>query len=154
MRYFKKEKHQYNPLENAKTVDAVIFHEEKVVLIKRKNPPFQGEWALPGGFIERREKPKSALKRETKEETNLSVTILRKIGVYNTPGRDPRGDVSSHVYLCKIDGPPQLLDSGSDAAEVSLVPFDQLTEINLAFDHRKIINDALLLLEKYPNLLS
>lgn len=118
-------------------VDAVILEDERIVLVKRKNPPFQGRWALPGGFVEYGETVEEAVRREVKEETGLDVRIEKLVGVYSDPGRDPRGHTVSIVYFCRpVSG---LMNAGSDAKEVKEFHLKELPA--LAFDHRKIIED-------------
>ncbi|AAM03567.1 TPA: NUDIX hydrolase [Methanosarcina acetivorans] len=119
------------------TVDAVILFKNKLVLVKRKNPPYQGKFALPGGFVEIGESTEEAASREAFEETGLSVEILKLIGVYSDPERDPRRHTVSVCYLAKGYGD---LKSGSDADAAELFEFDSVPE--LAFDHNKMINDA------------
>ena len=119
------------------TVDAVILFKNKLVLVKRKNPPYEGNFALPGGFVEIGESTEEAASREAFEETGLSIEILKLIGVYSDPARDPRRHTVSVCYLAKGDGD---LKSGSDADAVELFELDSIPE--LAFDHNKMINDA------------
>lgn len=126
-----------------KAVDAIIEDDKgNIVLIKRKYPPFKDYYALPGGAIEKGEKAKDALIREVKEETNLNVKIIKKIGVYDDPGRDLRGKVVSTAFKCNIVGSVSDMKSGDDAKEVELISKDRLKEIELAFDHRKMLKDA------------
>ncbi len=129
-----------------RTIDAVIEDNAgNVILIKRKYPPFQGYYALPGGFIEKGESAKKALVREVKEETNLDVKILHKIGLYTEEGRDPRGRIHSTAYKCSIIGDITKMRSGDDSKKVEPIPKNQLKVIELAFDHKKILKDANLL---------
>ncbi len=129
-----------------RTIDAVIEDNAgNVILIKRKYPPFQGYYALPGGFIEKGESAKKALVREIKEETNIDVKILHKIGLYTEEGRDPRGRIHSTAYKCSIIGDITKMRSGDDSKKVELIPKNQLKVIELAFDHKKILEDANLL---------
>ncbi len=126
-----------------KTVDAVIKDgKENLVLIKRKYPPFQNFYALPGGFIENNEKPEKALLREVKEETNLDVKIIEKIGIYDEEGRDPRGNIHSTAFKCMITGDVSAMKSGEDSKDVELIPIEMLKDMELAFDHKKILKDA------------
>lgn len=126
-----------------KTVDAVIEDGKgNLVLIKRKYPPFQNFYALPGGFIKENEKPEEALIREAKEETNLDVKIIEKIGIYTEEGRDPRGNVHSTAFKCMITGDVSAMKSGEDSKDVELIPIEKLKDVELAFDHKKIIKDA------------
>ena len=126
-----------------KTVDAVIEDGKgNIVVIKRKYPPFQGFYALPGGFVEKGEKLKHALIREIKEETNLDIKIEDKIGVYEEEGRDPRGNIHSTAFRCTVIGDISNLRSGDDSKEVELVSIDKLKNMELAFDHENILKDA------------
>lgn len=122
------------------TVDGVILYRGGVVLIKRKHEPFKDFYALPGGFVEYGETVEEALKREMKEETGLDVRILKLVGVYSDPGRDPRGHTVSVAFLCIGEGE---LKAGDDAKEVHVVPIDEVEKLPLAFDHAKILRDAL-----------
>lgn len=117
----------------------------RVLLIKRGNPPFQGAWALPGGFVDEGEEPEFAARRELAEETGLAwEEELELVGVYGEPGRDPRGWTVSVAYL--LDAGDTLLTvlGGDDASEAAWHPVFGLPE--LAFDHSRIISDALALL--------
>lgn len=124
----------------ALTVDVVIrFPNGEIVLVKRKNEPFQGKWALPGGFVEVGETVENAAKREGQEETGLTVELEGLLGVYSSPERDPRGHTASVVFRAKpVSG---TLAANTDAAEA--VAFGNPLEQELAFDHREIIQDAL-----------
>lgn len=129
--------------EVGRTVDAVIEDGRgNVVLIKRKYPPFKDFYALPGGFIEKGETPKQAVKREIKEETNLNIKIIKKIGVFDKESRDPRGKVISTAYKCRIIGDISQMESGTDSAGVELIPKENIATLNLAFDHRDILKEA------------
>ncbi|HUI40030.1 MAG TPA: NUDIX hydrolase [Methanothrix sp.] len=119
-------------------VDAVIFFRSGIVLIRRDNQPYQGCYALPGGFVEVGETVEDAAHREAREETGLEIGILALVGVYSDPGRDPRGHVVSIAFLAKGRGS---LQSGSDARSVEIFRPGSLPP--LAFDHDRIIRDAL-----------
>ena len=119
------------------TVDAIILFTKGLVLIRRKNPPYQGKFALPGGFVEIGESTEKAAVREAFEETGLLIEIIKLVGVYSDPQRDPRGHTVSVCYLAKGFGK---LKGGSDAASAELFELDSIPE--LAFDHNKMINDA------------
>ena len=121
------------------TVDGVIIKNHSIVLVKRSKPPFEGQYALPGGFVEYGETVELALIREIVEETGLKVKIKNLIGVYSDPDRDPRGHIISLAFRAQIIGGE--LSSGSDASEVRL--FDIRNLPRLAFDHERIIQDAL-----------
>lgn len=123
----------------ALTVDCVVFTPDgSAVLIKRKNPPFQGQYALPGGFVDEDETSEHACVREAQEETNLDLKNLQLVGVYSTPDRDPRGRTVSAAYLAEAD--LSQLRAGDDAAEAELVK--NWRDENLAFDHSQILSDA------------
>lgn len=121
------------------TVDGVVIHQQEgLVLVRRAHPPFQGFWALPGGFVEEGERCEEAVVREVLEETGLKVEVVSLLGVYSNPGRDPRGHTVSVVYLCTITGGH--LTAASDAAEAAF--FSDLAAVPLAFDHAQILQDA------------
>jgi 8-oxo-dGTP diphosphatase len=120
------------------TTDAVIVEDGKVVLIKRLNPPFDGMWALPGGFVDVGETVEAACVREALEETSLEVEIVELAGVYSDPDRDPRGHTVGVIYLCKVRGGE--LAAADDAREVRWFGLDELPE--LAFDHARILADV------------
>jgi ADP-ribose pyrophosphatase YjhB (NUDIX family) len=65
------------------TVDAILTFEGRFLLLKRVNPPVQGEWWLPGGRVRKGESLETAVKREVKEETGLTGRIIRQVGVIN-----------------------------------------------------------------------
>ena len=119
-------------------VDAVILFQAGIVLIKRENPPYQGCFALPGGFVEIGETVEDAVAREAREETGLAIDLLGLVGIYSDPGRDPRGHVVSAAFLSRGKGE---LVSGSDARSAEVFPLTSFPR--LAFDHDKIIRDAL-----------
>ena len=123
--------HPKNPVP---TVDIIIEIQDKIVLIKRKNPPFG--WALPGGFVDYGESFEAAAAREAFEETSLRLTDLRQFHTYSDPGRDERMHTASTVFTARSDDQPR---AGDDAAEAGLFAEDELPE--LAFDHDRILAD-------------
>jgi 8-oxo-dGTP diphosphatase len=125
------------------TVDTVVMTREEtpsILLIQRGNPPFAGNWALPGGFVDEGETVAEAAPRELGEETGLQVGPLEMLGVYDTPGRDPRGWTVSVVYLARIPARVEV-KGGDDASDARWFSVDGLPE--LAFDHAVIVADAL-----------
>ena len=125
------------------TVDAVIiFEKEKLVLIRRKNPPFKGDYALPGGFVDIGETVEDACKREAKEETNINVKIKKLIGVFSDPERDPRGHTVTIAFLCEPKTKKEKPKAQDDAASLELVPLTKVASLKLAFDHMQIIKDS------------
>jgi 8-oxo-dGTP diphosphatase len=126
------------------TIDAVIFAEENKVfhllMIKRKNDPFKNKWALPGGFLEEDEKLEKGCLRELEEETGLQLKKLQHVGIYDEVNRDPRGRTIS-VAFTKIIPKKLEVMGNDDAAEAKWIEVNQLND--LAFDHFKIIQDAI-----------
>jgi len=121
------------------TVDAIWVHRGRVLLVRRAFPPFQGSWALPGGFVEGSETVEEAVQRELLEETGLRARPVRLVGVYSGPHRDPRGPVATVAFkMTGVYGAPA---GGDDAREAEWVPLGQAT--GLAFDHDEILRDAL-----------
>ena len=121
------------------TVDGILIKNHQILLIQRKNQPFKGKWALPGGFVEYREKTEDTVIREVLEETGLKTKINQLAGVYSDPGRDPRGHTITIAYILDIIGGE--LVAGDDASNVNFFNVNKLP--NLSFDHSKIINEAL-----------
>jgi 8-oxo-dGTP diphosphatase len=133
----------------AVTVDVVIFtmvnRELHVLLVKRGNDPFAGEWALPGGFKLPTETLDEAANRELREETAIDgAALLRQFGAYGDPGRDPRMNVVTVAYVAVVRDLKEIV-AGSDAAEAALHPVNKVahSRMPLAFDHRRIVQDAL-----------
>jgi 8-oxo-dGTP diphosphatase len=127
------------PRTAALTVDALIVDPARgVVLIRRRNPPFAGAWALPGGFVELDESCETACRREAAEETGLEIELRGLVGVYSRPGRDPRGPTASVAYLCRVVGGE--LRAGDDAGDARW--FTDLRHVSLAFDHAEVLADA------------
>ena len=124
------------------TADNVITTGKEILLIKRKNQPYAGFWALPGGFIDPGESPAKAARRELAEETGLATTASMKfIGKFDTPGRDPRmTDVWSYAYLAVVS--KESVRAGDDASETKWIPIESIGKLNLAFDHAKIIAES------------
>jgi 8-oxo-dGTP diphosphatase len=127
------------------TADVVVFagaaEAPHVLLIQRGNPPFAGSWALPGGFVEEGKQVADAAPRELVEETGLKVDVgvLELLGVYDTPGRDPRGWTVSVVYIARV--PAESAVAGADdASDARWFAVEELPE--LAFDHALIVADA------------
>ena len=122
----------------------MIIERSSVLLIKRKNQPYKGLWALPGGFVECGETVENAAIRETKEETGIHIELGSLVGVYSDPDRDPRWHVVTICFLGnKIGG---TLKSATDAEDARYFDFDEISKIHLAFDHKKILQDSFKLL--------
>lgn len=137
----------------AYTADTVLVADNgngglSVLLIKRGGEPFKGAWALPGGFVNEGESSVEAARRELAEETGVNVPdadSLALIGIYDTPGRDPRGWTISAAYAGQVS---RIVDAkgGDDAAEARWFPLNDLPK--LAFDHGRIIADVVALLNE------
>jgi 8-oxo-dGTP diphosphatase len=122
------------------TVDCVARDGEgRILLVRRKNPPYRGAFALPGGFVEIGEKVEAACRREVLEETGIAIGEIHLLGVYSGPGRDPRGHTVSVVYMTLLPEAPEP-QAGSDAEAASWV--SDWRKLDLAFDHAKIIAEA------------
>jgi len=120
------------------TVDVIIEFDGGVVLIRRKNPP--PGWAIPGGFVDWGESLEEAAIREAREETGLTVRLVRQMHTYSDPDRDPRGHTITTVYVGEGSGE---LKAADDALEAGVFGPDDLPE-DVAFDHREILEDYFL----------
>jgi 8-oxo-dGTP diphosphatase len=132
----------------AVTVDVVILTmsdaQLHVLLVQRGVPPFEGMWAIPGGFKRPTETLDEAAERELVEETGVEGrSVLRQFGAYGDPGRDPRMDVVTVAYLAVLREVRGVV-GGTDAAAADLVPAEDVLNggIELAFDHTRIVRDA------------
>ena len=127
----------------AVTADCIVFSrypKPQVLLIRRGNEPFKGEWAFPGGFLNMDETVQECARRELEEETGLVVQDIHLVGVYSRPGRDPRGHTVTPAFLSIMDYPLDVC-GGDDAAQAQWFPLNHLPV--LAFDHGEIISDAM-----------
>jgi len=116
-------------------VDGIVLQGGKLVAVRRKNEPFRGMPALPGGFVEVGETTVDAVVREVREETGLETRVQRLVGVFSDPKRDPRGHVISIAYA--LDAIGGRLKAGSDAA--AIVRVDLTAVPPMAFDHNEIV---------------
>ncbi|MFA5406646.1 MAG: NUDIX hydrolase [Candidatus Nanoarchaeia archaeon] len=156
---------QYHFTDIRQAVDMVVLAQDKLLLIQRGYYPFG--YALPGGLVNEGELIIKAAKRELTEETGLTINEITHIGIYDSKNRDPRGQVTSNAFLAIIDEPRLVkgMDDAKDAKWVNLSVVKHLVDTNinlsqkikdellikgqrreedlLAFDHAKIINDAL-----------
>ncbi|PZD94800.1 ADP-ribose pyrophosphatase [Paenibacillus sambharensis] len=123
---------------------ALPDRELEVMLIQRKKWPFEGQWALPGGFCAESESMYECARRELREETGVADVHMEYLNVYSSPGRDPRGWIISHAF-CALVREDLLADrrADDDAADVRLFPVGEALEMDLAFDHREVLTDAL-----------
>ncbi len=132
----------------AVTVDVVILTMSgsrlHVLLVRRGVPPYEGMWAIPGGFKRPSESLNEAAKRELAAETGVdSASLLTQFGAYGDPGRDPRMNVVTVAYLAVLREVGAIVP-GTDAAEAALIPVSDVLngKILLAFDHARIVSDA------------
>lgn len=128
------------------TVDCVVFgfdesNRLKLMLIRRSLPPFQDQWALPGGFIHMDESLDMAARRELQEETGLEDIFLEQLYTFGTPDRDPRDRVVTVAYYALVNLKEYAVQSSTDASEAAWFPVNQLPP--LAFDHDRIIAMAI-----------
>ena len=132
----------------AVTVDVVVFGLDmtsppvlNVLLIKRGRPPFEGSWALPGGFVNVDEDLDAAARRELCEETHAEPSHIEQLATFGRPGRDPRGHVVSVAYMALVRTSATTIQGDDDAKDAAWWPVDSLPE--LAFDHAEILAVAL-----------
>lgn len=123
------------------TADVVLLAAGHVLLIERGWDPYEGCWALPGGHVDAGETSLAAAARELEEETGITVPAagLRQTGVYDGPGRDPRGRYVTVAYTATLPAPVPP-EAGDDATAARWWPLDALPV--LAFDHADILADA------------
>ena len=127
----------------AVTADIIIFksvaNQQFVLLIERKNPPFEDMWALPGGFVNMDETLEEAALRELKEETGVTGVQLIQFHTFSRVNRDPRHRTITTVFIGHADE-NTLVTAGDDAAEVRWFFVSELP--TLAFDHGEIMEMA------------
>ncbi len=128
----------------AVTVDTVLFamraDDLAVLLVQRRSPPFEGAWALPGGFVDENEPLARAALRELEEETGVTGVLVEQLGAFGDPGRDPRGHTVSVVYVGFVVAEAHPVTAGDDAARAAWIPLGRVlgrgrSRVKLAFDH-------------------
>jgi 8-oxo-dGTP diphosphatase len=133
------------PKTPALAADCVVLDARgRLLLVRRKFPPFKGQYALPGGFVEIGETVQDACRRELMEETGVRAGKLQLLGVYSDPSRDPRGHTCSAVFITRVRS--ATAKAGDDAAAAEWI--EDWSKLDLAFDHAKILADARRLLLK------
>jgi len=125
----------------ALSVDCAVFGLSErgleVLLVQRDLPPFEGSWALPGGFVRENEDLEDAARRELREETGLEGVFLEQLYTFGEPGRDPRGHVVSVAWVALVNVRDHAVSAATDARDAAFFPVGDLPE--LAFDHDRIL---------------
>lgn len=148
----------------ALTTDAVVFGFDKddcslqILLIKRgkakpsETPAYEGYWALPGGFLKENETTDECVNRELFEESSMKLfnndmgikpEFIEQLNTYSARDRDPREFVVTVAYYALVKKNKYIVKGGDDAAEAKWFPIDKIADLPLAFDHAKIIQDAI-----------
>ena len=136
--------HNYDYPRPALTVDAVVFgfddEDLKILLIQRDIEPFEGRWALPGGFVRMEETLEAAVERELAEETGLRRVFLEQLYTFGSLDRDPRGRVVSVAFYGLVKLSDHKVQSATDARNAAWFPVGETPK--LAFDHQQIVDAA------------
>ena len=127
-------------------VDCVVFGVDepnnlKIMLIRRRLPPFQHQWALPGGFVRIDESVDAAARRELQEETGLQEVFLEQLYTFGDIDRDPRERVVTVAYYALVNLKEYPIQAATDASEAAWFSISQLPP--LAFDHHQIVAMAI-----------
>jgi len=138
--------HTYEYPRPALTVDCIIFGldaqlELKVMLIQRDIPPFQGQWAIPGGFVRMDETLEQAALRELQEETGIHDVYLEQLYTFGDLERDPRDRTVTVAYYALINLIEQQIQASTDAREANWFSVHAIP--SLAFDHEQILQKAI-----------
>lgn len=136
--------HTYEYPRAALTVDCVVFgldeDDLKILLIQRDLPPFEGQWALPGGFVHVDETLEEAARRELEEETGLHKVFLEQLFTFGDVERDPRERVVTVAYFALVKLSDHRVRSATDARDAA---WFSVTDVpDLAFDHDHIVEVA------------
>lgn len=125
--------------------DALVFSRDgghlQILLVKRRDEPFKGEWAFPGGFVNYGENLEAAAIRELREETGVKLHTMTQLHTFGTPGRDPRGHTISVVHYAFVSIKDHVVIAGDDAEDAHWVNVKDIK--SLAFDHMEILEFAL-----------
>jgi 8-oxo-dGTP diphosphatase len=137
--------HTYEYPRPALTVDCVVFGLDDaglhILLIERGGSPFEGDWALPGGFVHMDETLEEAARRELEEETGLKDVFLEQLYTFGAIDRDPRGRVVSVAYYALTNIRDHRVRAATDARDAAWFEVAKLPA--LAFDHDQIIETAI-----------
>lgn len=136
--------HAYQFARPALTVDIVVFgldeNDLQVMLVQRDLPPFEGQWALPGGFVRVEETLEEAARRELVEETGLKDIYLEQLYTFGAVERDPRERVVTVAYYALVNLEGHDVRASTDARNAAWFPLSDLPE--LAFDYQEILDMA------------
>ena len=142
----KKGKYTYDWPRPMVTVDAVVFAffdgKAKLLLVNRKDEPYKGKWAIPGGFVGIDEELEGAVARELAEETGLAGVRLEQMHTFGKCGRDPRGRQITVAFMGIAEKGLNRIRAGDDAAQVGWFDIEKLPK-DMAFDHKKVANFAI-----------
>jgi len=142
----KKGKYTYDWPRPMVSVDAVVFgffqKKAKVLLINRRNEPFKGKWALPGGFVGIDEELEDAVTRELVEETGLTDVRLEQMHTFGNVGRDPRGRQITIAFMGVATKGQNKIRAGDDAGKARWFDIEELPK-DLAFDHNQVVRFAI-----------
>ena len=137
--------HTYEYPRAALTVDCIVFgldeQELKVMLIQRALPPFEGKWALPGGFVRLEETLDEAARRELEEETGLRKIFMEQLYTFSQLDRDPRERIISVAYYALVNLGDHQVHAATDARDAAWFGVHDVP--SLAFDHAEILRLAL-----------
>lgn len=139
--------HTYEYARPNLTVDCVVFgldveeSDLKIMLIQRDLTPFQGKWALPGGFVRINETLEEAAFRELREETGIQKLFLEQLYTFSEIDRDPRERVVTVAYYALVNLNEHLIRASTDARHAAWFSVQEIPQ--LAFDHEKIVETAL-----------
>jgi len=125
----------------------VIQNRLKVLLIQRKQPPYEHMWAIPGGFIHMGETLEQAASRRLFEETNVNHIYLEQLGSFGQPDRDPRARVITVAYYALVSAEKLNVQAHANAEDVGWFSVNELPE--LGFDHAEIVQKALVKLKRH-----
>lgn len=127
------------------TVDCVVFgldeQDLKVLLVQRAYEPFQGWWAVPGGFVEAGESLDEAARRELREETGVQDVFLEQLYTFGEVKRDPRRRIVTVAYYALVNLRDHAIKAATDARSAAWFSIDDLPKF--AFDHARIVDAAI-----------
>jgi 8-oxo-dGTP diphosphatase len=126
-------------------VGAVVFKENKVLLVKRDNPPGKGLWAIPGGRVQLGETLQGAAEREIREETGVIIRAKDPVYANDVIERDTHGRIRFHYVIVDlladyVSGEP---NPGSDACDARWIAHRELDELPLSTNTKKFLKEEI-----------